>query len=748
MLREQEILIAGMLSKSHLLDLLKNYTIYESENNRKIKKIAKHQQYRVVKKAVERLDLDKDIADKGGIIWHTQGSGKSLSMLWLATQLMYRFGNPPIVIVTDRRQLDEQIHGTFKASGFPDPIPAKSRKDLQKLLSNPKGKTIMTTIQKFGSQDNHIHTEQKVIALVDEAHRTQYKFNAQAMRAAMPNAVFFAFSGTPIDKKNKSTYKVFGPLIDKYTFEESKQDGATLKIMYEGRMPDLYVEGDESIEQVFDRVFVDYDKEIKQKLKKEYVTKEKIAEAPARIRKICIDLFNHYTKHIQPNGYKAMVVAVSREAAVTYKRVLDDLNAPRSKIIMTSNLGEKGKDGRTSWDEYYLTSEQREDEAEKFKSPEDETKILIVVDMLLVGYDVPIVQAMYLDKPLKEHTLLQAIARVNRIYDKVKDYGLIVDYCGITRYLQKALAIFEEEDVKGALEPAEKELEELKIRYQEAISFFADIQDKEDDSAIIEKFEPANMRDEFEYAFKMFSKALDAVLPKKEAEEYVNDFKYLSKKRMLIRNSYEPPGHSLKLDGKKVQGLIDEYVRALHIDDIMIQREVTYDNFLGYAAKFKTDGARTALVKNKARQIISELAPTNPAYYEKLRERLEKIIEQEEKRRKDDASYFNHLTEIYKEAINQDKERKKLGFSTQFEFAVFEELKSIKNNTEAVSKNITESVYNNIKEEVKIVGWKTKTSSEKKMGIAIYDILSENKFPEGKANELTMKILDLAKRNL
>jgi type I restriction enzyme R subunit len=183
--REQEILIAGMISKSHLLDLLKNYIIYETENNRKIKKMAKHQQFRVVKKAVERLDLSKDIADKGGIIWHTQGSGKSLSMLWLATQLMYRFGNPPIVIVTDRRQLDEQIHGTFKACGFPDPIPAKSRRDLQKLLSKPKEKTIMTTIQKFGTQDSHIqiiYDKQKDYGLiVDYCGITRYLQKALAI---------------------------------------------------------------------------------------------------------------------------------------------------------------------------------------------------------------------------------------------------------------------------------------------------------------------------------------------------------------------------------------------------------------------------------------------------------------------------------------------------------------------------------------------------------------------------------------
>ena len=492
----------------------------------------------------------------------------------------------------------------------------------------------------------------------------------------MPNAVFFAFSGTPIDKKNKSTYKVFGPLLDKYSFEESKEDGATLKILYESRMPDLYVEGADSIDQIFERVFSDLDKEKKDRLKKEYVTKEKIGEAPARIRKISLDLIDHYTKRIEPNGYKAMLVATSREAAVSYKRELDKLNAPKSKIIMTSHLGEKGKDG-SSWDEYFLTPDQREEEADRFKSPDDATKILIVVDMLLVGYDVPIVQVMYLDKGLREHTLLQAIARVNRLYDPAKTYGLIVDYCGITKDLQKALAIFEEDDIKGALEPAEKELEELRIRHKEAISFFNDI-DKNDDDAIIEKFEPANVRDDFEYAFKMFSKALDVILPKKEADQYVPDFKYLSEKRQLIRTYYEGVRYSLRVDGKKVQQLIDDHIRALDIAELMNPREVTYDNFLGYAAKFKSERARTALVKNKARQIIKEFAPTNPVYYEKLRERLEKIIEEEESRRIQDASYFNKIKEIYNEALNAEKERQKLGFSTQFEFAVYEQLQVYK----------------------------------------------------------------------
>jgi len=373
--------------------------------------------------------------------------------------------------------------------------------------------------------------------------------------------------------------------------------------------------------------------------------------------------------------------------------------------------------------------------------------------MLLVGYDVPIVQAMYLDKGLREHTLLQAIARVNRLYDPAKTYGLIVDYCGITKDLQKALAIFEEDDIKGALEPAEKELEQLRIRHREAMSFFSDI-DREDDNdnAIIEKFEPVNLRDDFEYAFKMFSKALDVILPKKEAEPFIGDFKYLSEKRQLIRTYYEGVRYSLRVDGKKVQQMIDDHIRSLDIAELMNPREITYNNFLGYAAKFKSERARTALVKNKARQIIQELAPTNPVYYEKLRERLEKIIEEEESRRIKDAGYFNQLKAVYNEALNADKERKKLRFSTQFEFAVYELLllHSPKRDEKA-SRDITNAIYAKIREEAKIVGWKTKRSSEKKISAAVYDILSENNnnsYPEDKAHELTMKIIELAKKDL
>ena len=748
--REQERLIAGLLSKRSLLDNLQNFVIYETMNSKKVKKTAKHQQYRVVTKSVSRLRLEEDIADKGGVVWHTQGSGKSFSMLWLATQLMYRFGNPPILVITDRKQLDKQIHETFKSCGFPDPVRAKSGRHLAELLANPKGRTIMTIIDKFATET--LYTEEKIIALVDEAHRSQFKFNAEDMRAAMPNAVFFAFTGTPIDKKGRSDYRVFGPLLDKYGFKESQADGATLPIRYEGRLPELFVEGGDTIDQIFDRVFSGLDQDMKTRLKKQYVTKGRIAEAPSRIKRIALDLIGHYHTHVEPNGYKAMLVAPSREAAVIYKQEFDFLGAPPSRIIMTSNLGEAGKDGK-SWDGYYLSPEQREQEAEKFKDSNDPTKILIVVDMLLVGYDVPIAQVMYLDHGLREHNLLQAIARVNRPYDEAKAFGLIVDYSGITRELHEALEMFEEQDIEGALEPMEGMLAELRLKHERTISYFAGM-NRNSSEQIVEKFEPIDLRDKFEYDFKMFSRALDAVMPGKEADPYIEDFKFLSGARQTIRTYYEGVRPGTRPYARKIQKLIDEHIRSLHISELVNPMEITYENFVALVnGRFKSDRAKAALIKNKAIQVIEELKSNNPVYYEKLRERLEKIIQEEEIRRRQNAAYITpsaRYEEIYNEAIHEEEERKKIFGDYQaapFEFSLYSELFEVTKDREK-SITLTRDMFAKILPETGIVGWKIKTGSEKRMKEIIYDELDKNGFPEDKILEMTDRIITVAKNRL
>ncbi len=738
----QDILLAEMLNKSTLMDMLKNFVIYESEEGKKVKKIAKHQQYRVVTKAVDRVRKSTDIKSKGGVIWHTPGSGKSISMIWFATQLIYKFGNPPIVVITDRRQLNKQIHDTFKACGFPDPEKPTNRKELAKLLTNVKGKTIMVNLQKFGKPKDFVSTKERIFVLVDEAHRSQYKFTASHMRKAMPNAAFFAFSGTPIDKKSRSTYKKFGPLIDKYSFEESKQDGATLKVKHDERLPELFVEGGGTLDEIFKRLFGKLPKEQQAELKRKYATKAKIAEAPARIREICKDIINHYTTHIEPNEYKGIIVASSRDAAVIYHRELKKMGGPATRIIMTSESDEKGKDG-TSWSEYYLDPEQRLVKAEDFKSREDPIKLLIVVDMLLVGYDVPIAQVMYLDKPLKEHALLQAMARVNRLYDAKKTYGVIVDYIGITKNLQKALKIFEEQDVQGVLDSLEDDLVDLDNRHKEFLDIIQGL-DEKDNSEIVLKFEPVDEQENFEYAFKMFAKALDAVLPEKEAEPYEKDFRFGCKIRAMIRTAYYGDRPNMSEYGRKVQQIIDDHIRSLGIRELMEPREITYENFLAFASKFK-DKAKTALVKNKAMQVIRELSPNNPAYYEELKERLEKLIEEEKERRVDAATYFNSLGMIYNAAISgPEKLQEETGIKDDFELAMFllfeKEHKDKESNKEHANK-----ITPKVKKITSIVEWWEKPTTENDIYLAVYDNLDPTIFSKDQREKLAKEVIKIAR---
>ena len=732
--REQEILIAGMLNRFNLLDLLKNYVVYQTINNKQIKIMAKHQQYRAVTKCTEQIKTTED--RHGGIIWHTQGSGKSFTMHWVAKQAI-QYGNLPLVIVTDRRQLDKQIHTTFSQAGFPDPIKADKSKDLIDFIKSPKGKTIMTTIQKFGEISNS--TDEKIIVLVDEAHRTQFGIFAGMMDNVMKNGIYFGFSGTPIEKM----YPVFGKTIDKYGFVESINDGATVPIRYIGMLPNMFVEGDESIDELFERIIgsePEMNDKLKEQLKREYVTKEKIAESPHRIKKITVDIIKHYTENIEPNGYKAMIVASSRETAVMYKRNLDYLKAPPSKIIMDQQLGEIGKDGLT-WDEFYLSDSKQRHIEEIFKNQDNEIKILIVVDMLLVGFDAPIVKVLYLDKPLKKHALLQAIARVNRPYDEWKTEGLVVDYYGITKNIQKALEIFEAEDIKGALEPDDAQLILLQAYHKEIISHLDGI-DRNNLDQIIEEFEPVDKRDSFDESFKKFSKILNSQMYRKESMAYVQDFKDLIKIKKLLQNAYEDPKASTRKYATMIQKIIDDVIRTSGISKL-ITMKITYENFLTYVSKFKSERARTALIKNKAEQVIQENYPHDPVYYEKLLERLHRLIVEEKRRRKENASYFGlekMAKSIYDDAISYEKEREKLGFDKNIEFSIYgliQQYKYNKNN----SIKITKALSNKLIPQMEIIEYYDKPSIQRKMEKIIYEILESFTITEDIIQELSEKIL-------
>jgi len=430
----QDIILAGMLSKENLLDLVRNFVVFERDatSGKTMRKLCRYQQFAAVNKAIVRARKAKKASERGGVVWHTQGSGKSLTMLWLALKLRRdpTHENPTLVIVTDRRDLDNQISGTFQACGFPNPDRAESVRHLRDLVSGPTGKTVLTTVQKFqevaaGSFDKKkrafradhpvLSEASNIFVLTDEAHRTEYGTLAANMRQALPNASFFAFTGTPIDKKDRSTLDTFGPYIDKYAIEQAVTDGATVRIFYESRLPDLRIAGN-NLDALFDRVFADRTEEEREAIKKKYANEETVAGAPKRIEAICLDLLDHFTKYIQPNGFKAQIVTCKREFACLYKDTLDRLNGPQSAVIISAT-----NDDEASIAAHHTTEARRKELIEDFLKKNDPGKkegalsILVVCDMLITGFDAPIEQVMYLDSPLKEHTLLQAIARVNRV---------------------------------------------------------------------------------------------------------------------------------------------------------------------------------------------------------------------------------------------------------------------------------------------------------------------------------------------
>ena len=673
----QDVTLAGLLAPANLLDLVQNFVVFERDHDtgRIVRKVCRYQQFDAVNKAVTRARMAKKPTDRGGVVWHTQGSGKSLTMLWLALKLRRdpMHENPTLVIVTDRRDLDDQITKNFLACGFPNPIRAESVRHLRELLSGPTGTTVMTTVQKFqelsapGADPNKRATRQEhpvlstasnIFVLADEAHRTQYGGLAANLRRALPNAACFAFTGTPIDKKDRSTLETFGSYIDTYTIEQAVKDGATVPIFYESRLPELRIIGN-NLDDLFDRVFADRTEEEREAIKKKYGSQQAIFGAPKRIEAICLDLIQHFTQHIRPNGFKAQVVAPTREIAVLYKETLDRLNGPPSAIVISGTNDDDAHLAR-----WHTTIEERKDAIDRFCRFGDPLSVLVVCDMLLTGFDAPVEQVMYLDSPLKEHTLLQAIARVNRTADK-KTYGLVVDYWGVSEALQEALAIFAPSDVKDALTPKGDELPRLQARHAASLRFFARLRAKEKDDldACIAVLEPEDVRAEFDAAFRRFSESLDMMLPDPRALPYVGDARWLGK----IRASAAARFRDAKLDisdcGAKVRQLIEEAVIADGIQILIKQIPLLSPDFEERIKTLKTDEARASEMEHAIRDEIHVKIDEDPAFYSSLRERLEQIVADYKAKRVDAAQQLRLFEVMANELRGRNEAAEAIGLS-------------------------------------------------------------------------------------
>ena len=765
----QEVLFEGMLTPVNLLDLVRSFIVFERDEKtgRTIRKLCRYQQFAAVNKAIERARVANGPTERGGVVWHTQGSGKSLTMLWLALKLRRDTAhqNPTLVIVTDRKDLDEQIAKTFTACGFPNPDQAESVRDLRDLLTGPPGKTILTTVQKFQEVERRgegtkrrnrdefplLSAASNIFVLADEAHRTQYGGLAANLRRALPNACFFGFTGTPIDKKDRSTLQTFGGYIDTYTIEQAVADGATVPIFYESRLPELRILGN-SLDAVFDRVFTDRTDEEREAIKKKYANESSIAAAPKRVEAICLDLVDHFQKYIQPNGFKAQLVAVSRETAVLYKETLDRLNAPQSAIIIS---------GSSSDDEHlvrhHMSEEQRKDAIKRFCKASDPLSILVVCDMMLTGFDAPVEQVMYLDSPLKEHTLLQAIARVNRVYNDAKTYGLVVDYWGVSEALQEALAIFSPLDVKGAMSPKGDELPRLEARHAAAMRFFVRVKDKDDLEVCVSVLEPEDVRAEFDLAFKRFAASLDMILPDPRALPYVGDAKWLGKIRATAGAKFRDHKIDISDCGAKVRKLIEEAVIADGIQILVKQVSLFTPEFDEKIKALRSDAAKASEMEHAIKDEIHVKLDEDPAFFSSLRERLEKIIDDRKAKRIDAVQQLKLFEQLRSELRGHDQVAQSVGM-TETGFAIYgliaepepmrlaEPAGKPYRQVDESKKELAALLEEQLQPQVAIVDWPTKDDVQREMRRLIKRQLRAASYPAAKIDAVAESVVDLMKR--
>ena len=756
----QDILLYGLLEPRNLLDIVRNFVVFEVEGGRTVRKLTRYRQFIAVNQAMRRIRSARKPSERGGIVWHTQGSGKSLTMLWLALKLRRDESqqHPTVVIVSDRTKLDRQIAGVFTACGFPNPERADSVRGLRRILVQPTGKTVMTTIQKFqevtGPDDSTrrravhptLSEAANIFVMVDEAHRTQYRSLAANMRQALPNACFLGFTGTPIDKRDRSTLQTFGPYIDTYTIEQAVRDKATVPIFYESRLPELQIIG-QTIDQVFDRVFADRSEDERAAIKQRFATEQAIAGAPRRIEAICLDLIDHFTHFIAPNRFKAQVVATSRHAAVTFKEALDRLNGPESALIMSAGHNDEARLAR-----WHLRKDEQDRAIERFKDRDDRLAVLVVCDMLLTGFDAPVEQVMYLDAPLREHTLLQAIARVNRPLGEEKTYGLVVDYWGVSAKLQEALEVFSTTDVQGALTPNVDELPRLQSRHAAAMKFFQPVTDTNDLDACVRVLEPEDARAGFDQAFRRFSQSMDMLLPDQRALAYQGDLRWLGKIRGTARARYRDDRLDLAGCGEKVRKLIADAVVADGIQILVREVQLFSPEFEEKVEALKSDDAKASEMEHAIRHEINVRVEENPAFYQSLRQRLEEIIEQHRQERLDAAEQLLLLNSLREEVRSEQTQAEEMGLDPRG-FAIYgllERQRPVAVKEESPAYNRANRELASILDEAvgpftELVDWWQKDDVQRQMRSRIKRQLRASGLAAEEVERLAAEIVDLAK---
>ncbi len=672
----QDEYIYNLCRPERLLELTFHFTLFDAG----IKKLARYQQYFTVKEIVERVRNIDAGKRNGGVVWHTQGSGKSLTMVMLAQKIASVVQNPRIVLVTDRTDLDSQITKTFRKCGK-DVENATTGKNLVELLESKNDSIITTVINKFATAIKKIKqplTDPNIFILIDEAHRSQYKEMAVQMNRVLPNACKIAFTGTPLMKKDKNTARTFGGIIKPvYTVKQAVEDHAVVPLLYEGRIvPQFVTEG--PIDSFFDKVCEDLTFEQSADLKKKFSRTDILNQTEQRIYSIATDISDHFGDNWKGSGFKAMLVTPKKRVAILYKKYLDEIGKVSSEVLITAPddregeetvYGETPEEVKAFWkqmmDEHGTPAKYQENLIARFKGQED-PDIMIVVDKLLTGFDEPKITVMYLDRHLSGHTLLQAVARVNRNCEG-KDYGFIIDYYGVLSDLDNALSIYSEYDeedkdvFRETLVPVSDKINELPQKNADLWDLFKAIPNKRDLEAYAQSLRLEDRRHEFYDRLTAFSSVLQLALSTKELYEnidentinrYKEDLRMFSKLRTAVQLRY-----SDTIDYKKYESRIEKLInRHVESDEVKVitqlvnifdteKFEKEVESVVGTAAKADTIASRTS-------KYIKENMDSDPAFYKKFSQLIRETIEAYEQGRLSDNEYLERMMQFKEDVLN------------------------------------------------------------------------------------------------
>ncbi|MHB8926568.1 MAG: type I restriction endonuclease subunit R [Bacillota bacterium] len=649
--------VGSMLRPEVVLDILQNFTLFATDKKyRRIKVICRYQQYFTTNQIVERVVTGHP---KKGLIWHFQGSGKSLLMVFAAQKLRVHpsLGNPTVIIVVDRIDLDTQITATFNASDVPNLVGAATRQELQSLLAQDTRKVLITTVHKFGEAEGRLNERSNIIVMVDEAHRTQEGDLGRRMREALPNAFLFGLTGTPINRADHNTFWAFGAdedahgYMSRYSFQESIRDRATLPLHFEA--PEVRLQINKSaIDEAFKQITGALGEQDRDDLAKRAAKMAVLVKNPERVRAVVEHMVRHFQSKVEPNGFKAQVVVFDRECCVLYKAVMDELIGPEaSAIVMTTAPGDPPE-----WKQHVRDRDAEEKLLDRFRDPADPLKFVIVTNKLLTGFDAPILQVMYLDKPMKDHNLLQAICRTNRTFGQRKTHGLIVDYIGIFDDVAQALD-FDEKAMLKVVSNIDELRKALPMQVQKCLAFFTGV----DRSAggyeglmAAQQCLPNNeARDKFAAEYSVLGTIWEALSPDPVLSLYEQDYRWLTQ----VYESVKPPGGNGKLLwhalGAKTVELINQNVHVEPVRDD-IETLVLDAEVLEEILKDAEPGKRAHEVEIK---LITRLRKHigNPKFTA-LGERLEKIKERHEQGFLTSLEFLKSILELAKEVLEAERE--------------------------------------------------------------------------------------------